>query len=82
MRSVLWTTLLGGLAMSSALAQTTAPPPTQAPAGKMKSKAATIPAQTPEGIECSKQADAKGLHGQERVRFRANCKLKLAKKKS
>jgi hypothetical protein len=36
----------------------------------------------PESIECSKQADAKGLHGQERARFRANCKKKLMKQKT
>lgn len=28
---------------------------------------------TPEGIECSKQADAKGLHGKDRVKFRTQC---------
>jgi hypothetical protein len=37
---------------------------------------------SPESIECSKQADAKGLHGPERVRFRANCKKKLMKEKT
>ncbi len=31
-------------------------------------------ARTPESIECSKQADAKGLHGKERKKFRAHCK--------
>lgn len=32
---------------------------------------------TPQSIECSKQADAKGLHGKERVKFRAQCKKDL-----
>jgi hypothetical protein len=31
-------------------------------------------ARTPESIECSKQADAKGLHGKERKKFREHCK--------
>ena len=29
---------------------------------------------TEASLECSKQADAKGLHGKERVKFRAKCK--------
>ena len=29
---------------------------------------------TAKSIECSKQADAKGLHGKERREFRAKCK--------
>jgi psiF repeat len=31
-------------------------------------------AQTPESMECSKEADAKGLHGKERKKFRSECK--------
>ena len=38
-------------------------------------------ARTAELIECSKQADAKGLHGKERRKFRAACKKQLLKKK-
>ena len=34
-----------------------------------KTKTATV--KSPESIECSKQADAKGLHGAERKKFRA-----------
>jgi hypothetical protein len=37
-------------------------------------KAKTPTEHTPESIECSKQADAKGLHGSERRKFRAKCK--------
>ena len=56
-----------------------APPP---PSAKPAPKAKTAPvAQSPESIECSKQADAKGLHGPERIKFRANCKNKLMKAK-
>jgi hypothetical protein len=29
---------------------------------------------TAKSIECSKQADAKGLHGKERQKFRSECK--------
>lgn len=39
------------------------------------SAATTAPAaRTPQAIECSKQADAKGLHGKPREVFRAECK--------
>ncbi len=40
-----------------------------------KPKAAAV--HSPESIECSKQADAKGLHGAERKKFRAKCKKEL-----
>jgi psiF repeat len=85
--------LLFGIAVSAlsasiAFAQTTTPPPTASPpaAGKMTPKATepktTVPAKprTAESIECSKQADAKGLHGKERRRFRSACKKQLMKK--
>jgi hypothetical protein len=42
-------------------------------------KTATV--HSPESIECSKQADAKGLHGKERKTFRAHCKKDLEKNK-
>jgi hypothetical protein len=43
---------------------------------------ATAAAQThsPESLECSKQADAKGLHGKARKEFRSTCKKELKKK--
>ena len=67
----------------AAFAQTAGPPPASSgPAPPATRKAKPAPPQTPEGIECSKQADAKGLHGQERIRFRANCKKKLKREKS
>jgi psiF repeat len=50
-----------------------------------KKAAAPAKAQTPESIECSKQADAKNLHGKERKTFRSKCKkdlLEAAKKKT
>ncbi len=36
---------------------------------------------TPESLECSKQADAKGLHGKERKKFRAHCKHEMKHEK-
>ena len=49
---------------------------TAAPAAKteaVKPKAAKAP-RTAKSLECSKQADAKGLHGKERKKFRSQCK--------
>jgi psiF repeat len=37
---------------------------------------------TPESIECTKQADAKGLHGGERKKFRSACKKEMMGKHS
>jgi len=64
------------LLMSSALAQTTAPA-TPAPAAKTApaAKAEKAPVvHTAASLECSKEADAKGLHGKERKKFRSECK--------
>jgi invasion protein IalB len=61
------------LLMSSAFAQT------PAPAAKTESKAPVV--HTAASIECSKQADAKGLHGKERKKFRSECKRTAADKK-
>lgn len=33
---------------------------------------------TPQSIECSKEADAKGLHGKAREKFRSECKHNAA----
>jgi hypothetical protein len=49
-------------------------------ATETKAKMASV--KSPESIECSKQADAKGLHGQERKKFRAECKKELKAKMS
>ena len=62
------------LLMGSAFAQTAAPAPAApaaAPAAKMSKEAKP---HTAESIECSKEADAKGLHGKERKKFRSECK--------
>jgi hypothetical protein len=42
-------------------------------AGKTKAKAPAKP-RTAISLECSKQADAKKLHGKERQKFRSKCK--------
>jgi hypothetical protein len=77
-----FSSLLAAAAVSSlllagpALAQGTAAPAksdTAAPAAPKTSKA-----RSPESVECSKQADAKGLHGKERKKFRSDC-MKNAK---
>jgi hypothetical protein len=60
------------LAMSfgAAQAEMAAPAPkAAAPAAKAAPKERTA-----KSLECSKQADAKGLHGKERQTFRAACK--------
>ena len=61
------------LLMSSAFAQT------PAPAAKTESKAPVV--RTAASLECSKEADAKGLHGKERKKFRSECKKAAADKK-
>jgi hypothetical protein len=64
--------LLGG----AAFAQATAP----APAAPATAPAKAAPVQhSAQSLECSKQADAKGLHGTERKKFRASCLKSAAK---
>jgi hypothetical protein len=65
------------LLMSSAFAQTTtpatpAPAAKAAPAPAAEKKAPVV--HTAASIECSKEADAKGLKGKERKKFRSECK--------
>ena len=57
------------LVSGTAFAQTAAPAATDKKAPKERSA---------ESLECSKQADAKGLHGKERKKFRSEC-IKSAK---
>ncbi|MBB5575114.1 MULTISPECIES: PsiF family protein [Rhizobium] len=66
---------------TSAMGQTTTAPATtttpmtttKTPSTTAKQKAAT-PAQSEISKACSAQADAKGLHGKERSKFRSQCK--------
>src|ERR1700687_553127 len=68
------------LLMSSAFAQTTAPA-TPAPAAKMApaDKKAEKP-RTAASLECSTEADTKGVHGKERKKFMSECKKAAAAK--
>jgi psiF repeat len=74
---------LAAVALASLLATGTAAfAQTAAPAAKADT-AATADKKAPkehsaESLECSKQADAKGLHGKERKKFRSEC-IKSAK---
>ena len=47
-----------------------------------ETKPKTTAVHSPESIECTKEADAKGLHGAERKKFRADCKKGLKAKAS
>ncbi len=68
------------LLMSSAFAQTTTPA-TPAPATKMApaEKKAQKP-RTAASLECSKEADTKGVRGKERKKFMSDCKKAAADK--
>lgn len=70
------TTVAALLLAGPASAQSTAP--AAAPAAKTAPATATAPKAKAErsavSVECSKQADAKGLHGKERHKFRSTCK--------
>ncbi|MGD9802242.1 MAG: PsiF family protein [Hyphomicrobiaceae bacterium] len=74
-----------GLAFAQAPQAPAPATPKAPPAAAPKAPAATtskgVPkkASTPEGIECSKQADEKKLHGKERKSFRAKCIRDLKK---
>jgi hypothetical protein len=70
---------------TSAMAQTASPLTTPTPMATTKSTGAMakqktpapntmMPAQSAISKACSAQADAKGLHGKERSRFRSQCK--------
>jgi hypothetical protein len=79
------------LLMGSAFAQTTAPA-TPAPAAKAapapksetktdtKTETKAPVVHTAASLECSKEADAKGLKGKERKKFRSECKKAAADK--
>lgn len=53
-------------------AQSTAAPAAKSDTAAPMAKSAKP--RTAESMECSKEADAKGLHGKERKKFRAECK--------
>jgi hypothetical protein len=61
-------------------AQSTAAPAAKSDTAAPAPMAKPAKVHSPESIECSKEADAKGLHGKERKKFRSECK-KAAKDK-
>jgi hypothetical protein len=63
------------LAQNAAPAKTDTKTDAAAPADKKMAKPRSA-----ESLECSKQADAKGLHGKERKKFRSECKKEAAEK--
>ncbi|HWX60368.1 PsiF family protein [Bradyrhizobium sp.] len=69
---------------SSAFAQSAAPAAPAAPAAKSDAAAPTdkkmAKPRSAESLECSKEADAKGLKGKERKKFRSECKKEAANK--
>jgi psiF repeat len=70
------------LLMGAVSAQTTAPAKTEATKSDAKApaeKKAEKP-RTAASLECSKEADAKGLKGKERRKFRSACKKAAAAK--
>jgi hypothetical protein len=77
------TALASLLLMGSAFAQTTAPA-TPAPAAKTAPMAPAekkaVKPRTAASVECSKDADAKSLHGKERKKFMSECKKAAADK--
>jgi hypothetical protein len=86
--AVFATATLLSFAPAAAFAQATQPATT--PAAKSSSPAPTAPApassdssskpRSAVSMECSKQADAKGLHGKERKQFRSECRKNAAAK--
>lgn len=66
---------LAFLVSGVAIAQT-APAPMMKPAAAAPAAAAPdAAAKAAKSAECSKEADAKGLHGKERKKFREACKM-------
>ncbi len=68
--------LLAGPASAQSTAPAAAPAAKTAPATTTapKAKSETKTERSAVSLECSKQADAKGLHGKERHKFRSTCK--------
>lgn len=62
------------LLTGSAFAQTPAPVPATTPAAPAATAKKAEKPHSAASIECSKEADAKGLHGKDRKKFRSQCK--------
>jgi psiF repeat len=70
--------MLAGSAYAQAPATPAAPAAPAATTAAPAMKKAEKP-RTEASMECSKQADAKGLHGKDRKKFRSECKKSAAK---
>jgi hypothetical protein len=66
--------LLLGAASAQAPAPAPAPATKSAPAKMAPAETKADKPRTAASLDCSKQADAKGLHGTERRKFRSECK--------
>jgi len=66
---------------SPAFAQTASPAAKSDSAAPAASDKKMAKPRTAASLECSKEADAKGLHGKERKKFRAECKKAAQEKK-
>jgi hypothetical protein len=66
--------------MSSAFAQTPAPSAAPAPDAKMAAPKKAEKPRSAASLECSKEADTKGVHGKERKKFMSECKKAAADK--
>ncbi len=75
MRYIFAATIAATFMASTAVAQTT----TMAPAAKAPAASSAKPTRAPvvrtaKSLDCSKQADTKGLHGKPRKSFMSSCK--------
>jgi hypothetical protein len=69
------------LLLGSAFAQTTTPSAKTAPATTtMRAEKKAEKPRTAVSLQCSKDADAKGIHGKERKKFMSECKKAAADK--
>jgi hypothetical protein len=73
------TTVASLMLATSAFAQTAATPAPTAPATSPAPAKKAKPERSAASLECSKQADEKGLKGKDRKKFRSECKRDAAK---
>lgn len=79
-RAAVTAVALSLMLVGSAYAQsTTTPAPAAKTAPEKMAPAKPKAERTAASLECSKQADAKGLHGKERKKFRSECKAGATK---
>jgi hypothetical protein len=79
MRKILLATIISAFCASAAIAERSAcasPPAMTKTTPKVKTPEQ---ARSAESVECSKQADAKGLHGKPRKTFRSKCMKDMKK---